>query len=103
VARLYSAQLVSNEEWTGSAGPYTIPEGFVWVIRDLSIINYSLSVSEVTVYIGSGPVIYQNNDIPEGGWIHEVGRWVMLAGQQLLLQASQETGILISGYQLTTP
>jgi hypothetical protein len=103
LARLYSAQLIANEEWIGSAGPYTIPAGYVWVIRDISIINYSLDIDDVTVYIGSGPVIYSNNDIFAEGWVHEVGRWVVLAGQQVLLQASQNTGILISGYQLTTP
>jgi hypothetical protein len=103
MARLFSAQLVFLEEWTGSAGPFTVPAGYLWVIRDLSLINYSLSAAEITIYIGSGPVIYQNAAIEEGSWVHEEGRWVMLAGQQLLLQASQSSGALISGYALTTP
>jgi hypothetical protein len=91
-----------------SIGPQ-VPAGFVWVVRDVRMINVTLGeaiLNAVTLLIDNGATIYQT---PNGctigqqmyGW---QGRAIVQPGEQLqLFLPDPGWTVAVDGYQLTLP
>ena len=99
---VYSHQFVSEAAWTGVGG-LTVPDGYVWVVRDISVyLPTGGDDSFVSVFFESGGSLYVQN-LTAGQWDHHEGRWIAPAGDILHWYSPQPCNFLISGYELSLP
>lgn len=102
---LWSLPFTSSTFVTGP----TVPAGFVWVVRDIALVNFKQPYFALGFYaIGTnvrGFVFLRGNGQDRGGRDYQWrGRFVMEPGDQIWFEAS-DTGFegVVSGYQLTLP
>lgn len=104
----YSTRLVAAVLDAALDDAYTVPAGFVAVIRDMELTNQGGTATAIAIDLEvPGPLtatIYFNADVPAGSWLQWQGRVVMNAGDVLSISASAyPIGAVVSGYLLSAP
>lgn len=105
---VYSHQFVCEVLSSSNLTLYTVPAGYVVVIRDIEVGDRSGAVNnQSTVFATSGGTIEAvvfSATIPLAyGWTQWTGRAVLNAGQSIGAGVSLAQGLLISGYLLVGP
>jgi hypothetical protein len=110
VANVYSTKFAERIlPLSGEVILYTVPSGFVAVVRDMILIQNGTSFNAlvgVSVYTGTGVQVWQqiHPDALSSTTYHWQGRKVMNAGDQLKAFANDPAwSIDVSGYLLTLP
>jgi hypothetical protein len=109
MASLYTQSFAIVQAGVGDSDPYLVPEGFRWVIRDISMWNGNLLevVDASVTTVGGAAIAHGNGPEIAGQWyFHEEGRWVLPdAGPDgfFQLHATFPVDFVISGYALTLP
>lgn len=104
----YSTRFYSDTFDTGSPVLYTVPAGYVAVIRDMRLYAATSSTAEVAIEVTNpGPattIIFFNNDVSPGDYVEWQGRVVIDDGAEII-GVTTEPGITahISGYLLAAP
>lgn len=115
MADVYSRSLLTAAGFTG--GPttfYTVPTGFVAVVRTISVVWGNVVISGLDFWVqrdDGTKLIRQTINItitPQpywyGGCAVYDGRWVLDTSESLALQATDGTvDVFVSGYELATP
>jgi hypothetical protein len=114
MADVFSRRLISAPATTG--GPhlaYTVPAGFVAVVKNISIAWGDVTISGLDAWVVDGALaklvrraiaaVTQPYEV-EGGCDSFQGWWVYNAGETLSVQTASGTcDILASGYELALP
>ena len=105
MASVYSTRFIEVSSLTPSAA-YTVPAGFVAVVRDLDAVSQgSVAVAELVMVGAAGQAIYLAfAPISTSMWFGWRGRQVLLAGETLHVDvANGPWDVSVSGYLLTAP
>jgi hypothetical protein len=110
VARVYSTRFLFGESETGVDVSYTVPAGFVAVLRDVSVSQVGDGAGNLTELIvnppsGDGLVIVFLATNDAGTSVHYECRVVLEAGDTLLAASEGPTSchVIGSGYLLSLP
>jgi hypothetical protein len=103
MARLYSKQLIAIGEFSGDVTVGSPPASTIWVIRDVCVVCYEIGTVTINMYFESGPVVFQLNLDGSPFYEHLEMRAVINADDILHVNATDNAGLLISGYELTLP
>lgn len=104
---VYSTRLIIANASVSASGSYTVPEGFVAVVRDFEMYCAAGSTAPYAYLEITGAVnavfAYVKGDSP--GTAQWTGRQVLEPGEELLAQGNSESTqtLLVSGYLLTLP
>lgn len=98
---VYSTQVFNAEFPIGVTEAYTVPEGYVLVLRDVSALNRTEEANAVEISVSGhgGPGV----NLPGGGAGSWSGRVVCNPGDVLYVLSSQEVAVICSGYLLSSP
>ena len=90
-----------------------MPAGFVWVVRNISIVWGDVTVSGLDAWVqdDSGAKLFRRtisvaiqDYLDSGGADSIEGRWTYVAGESLQVQTTSGTcDFLVSGYSLALP
>jgi hypothetical protein len=101
----YSTRFWIGQLPTAWGSLYTVPAGYVVVLRDMEFTNYTASALTVSLAVetsGTGGVYLYTASVPANAHVQWTGRTVMDPGDVLQgLSSSGGLAALISGYLLT--
>lgn len=107
---VYSTQFIAALLAADASAIYTVPDGFVIVVRDISGVIFPGPTSGTNIEVDCGEFAIFSAEAPPSCTVtfHWEGRVVMPAGQHLQAfnqfgTGSAEVAIVISGYLLTAP
>lgn len=103
MSRLYSSKLVAVNAAAGITPVGTVPSGYVWVLRTMSLDANTSGLTTVAVYLAGGPTIYRAYFTASVGFALVTMHHVLAAGDTIELASGVSCTILIGGYALTTP
>lgn len=105
---VYSSSFFAGATEDGTLDAYTVPAGFIAIIRFVTIFNFSGSTVTVDIdFAGSGSrtgvILYQ--EVPSGApSVDWDGRLVLAPGDVVrITNSTASTVVSISGYLLSTP
>lgn len=104
MALVYSVRFCAIEGLDGSAA-FTVPEGFVWVLRDLDAWYVGFLSNTIHLTGSAGQAIWGNAfaGAEQPQYASWRGRQVLNTGESFGVNSAQATDITVSGYQLTLP
>ena len=101
---IYSTQFFQGTIEMGNVALFSVPAGHVYVVRDIALTPFSGSTPDrVTLYIGGAGGGFLLSSVTEvlGQTRHEVGNWVVEAGQAVNAHSDgREYRVMVSGYDL---
>lgn len=102
---VYSTQFIA---WASETNPpaYNVPDGYVAVVRDISITSGGGSVIDWQVELGPAYAIFYRGQFTVesvGQSFHWEGRMVAIPGQWFAFASDGATDGVISGYLLSGP
>lgn len=105
---VYSTVFLSGNLAGGESSSVTVPDGFVWVLRDIQglIIGDTNNVTFATLSVDDVVLLQWSLAVNVGIPSEWNGHMVCLPGETLLVGASPAAGgwaFRLSGYQLTQP
>jgi len=106
MATVYSKLFAVVHALAGDSSAYSVPDGYRWIIRDISIYNGNLAevVNASVTTVDATNLAVANADDNVGQWyFHEEGRWVIPDGEFFQLHATFACDFVISGYELVLP
>lgn len=103
---VYSHNLFRAETLSGATSE-TVPAGFTWVIRDVSLVHRGTTFpafASITIPISLNLVFVTRASTADPQFIHLEGRWVLEQGDIVTFSAgSSSWDFYVSGYVLTLP
>ncbi len=104
MAPVYSVQLAAIVGLDGPA-TFTVPDGFVWVLRDVDVWYVGFLTNVVHLLGSAGQTIWGNAfaGAEQPQYASWRGRQVLNPGQTFGLSSSSATDFTVSGYSLTLP
>ncbi len=103
---VYSTRFLAYHDFSISApATYTVPTGFVLVLRDIDLYNGDVLGNTAFVQFSSTPavVFFQASwGVNELGWRPWRGRQIFYAGESFTAVANRACDILASGYLLSS-
>lgn len=105
---IYSTQFICEVLGASNLTLYTVPSGFVVVVRSIELGDRSgSSTNSCTVFATAGgtiqAVITNSGNFPAFGSLHWDGRAVLNSGQSIGAGVGASTSVFVSGYLLSTP
>jgi hypothetical protein len=104
MATVYSIVMYEQHDLDGDSGDLVVPEGFVWVLRSLDVVNGS-PLNFVALKGSVGQLIWVNSFATPVGFDYASwrGRQVVQPGEVLSVQSTAPADVTLSGYQLSLP
>jgi hypothetical protein len=102
---LYSTRFIGGTVAEGTDAAFTVPAGFVAVVRDVVVTNAASSPGQISWGISTTAgfiVAYNFTELGSGASAQWTGRQVANAGEDLFIFAGVEAIIGMSGYLLTS-
>ncbi len=100
---VYSTRLLGAVGLVGTLS-YTVPAGFVAVIRDLDAYNGGgITVTNITLHGSGGQTIWQDDSTTLSRNSAWRGRQVIFAGETFDVHTTGAWDVTVSGYLLSTP
>lgn len=103
-SNVYSTRFIGVSLGTGTTATYTVPTGYVAVIRDISATATTTGSTNAEVFVNGAFTIWNSGPITNGSTLVWSGRQVLNAGDVLSVHAvGATTQFMVSGYLLTLP
>lgn len=100
---VYSTRFIGLAVTAGESAYYTVPEGYVAVVRDISILPTASGLTSAQVAINGVTRFFQVVSATSGVSLHQEMRAVLNPGEELVFDcAGANCYVCISGYLLSS-
>jgi hypothetical protein len=108
MADLYSTRFLIERAGAGAGAKYFVPNGYIAIVRDVSVTSASEAGESVAFGVYAGPdgteAQFATGEVTGNTQaFHWEGRVVVLAGEDIQVSSTDEVSYIVSGYLLYAP